>query len=232
MSDLGSAGQANATVDAVVENKEPLGLTWGLRPATITSTDPPEAILDGDSVPIGVIPMIGPMAVGQRVYVMFVPPAGNYVSGLVNTPLPGTLVGWTAATGNGAFLSAETSILATGTIVFQVGGAYEIDFEVDTEGSAAGNFANFQIRRTSVAGAVLRANSGHPMSSVAGFGSTCKGSAIVTNTTSADISDIAVLTLSSPLAGNVRVVGGANRLAFLRATYIGPAAKFSSATAL
>ncbi len=88
MSDLSAADQAGATVKAIVDNAEPLGLVWGLRPATITKTVPPEGILDGDSVSIGLISMVGAPLVGQRVYVLFVPPAGNYVVGFVNEPTP------------------------------------------------------------------------------------------------------------------------------------------------
>ncbi len=78
---LSAAEQANATMEAVVENKEQLGLTWGLRPATVSSASPLEAILDGDSAAIGVISMTGALSVGERVYVMYVPPSGNYVMG-------------------------------------------------------------------------------------------------------------------------------------------------------
>jgi hypothetical protein len=229
-------GEEVARIKALQDNAERLGLTWGIRPAEITSTDPVQALVDADTEPIGVIPMIGSLYVGQRVYIMRVPPSANYVVGLVvgdDTPPPiGTTVGWTAASGDSAAIGGETSILGTGLVNFLNGCAYEIDYEADVGGSVGGNFANFQIRRTSVAGTVVRANSGHPMSSVAGFGSTCKGSAIVKNTSGASIAFVAVLTLSSPLAGTVAIAGASNRLAFLRVRYIGEAADFLNATAL
>lgn len=229
---LGDAGaMAQAQVKALVQNAQALGLTWTLRPATVTSSSPVMATLDGDTVPIDMTSIVGSVYSGQRVYVLIIPPSGNYVIGFVGDAVGGT-VGWTAATGNSAAITVETLVLATGTITFRAGCAYEIDYELDVQGSVGGNFANFQIRKTNVAGTVLRANSGHPMASVAGFGATCKGSAIVRNTSSADIASVVVLTVASPLAGTVTIVGAADRLAFLRARYIGGASIFTSGTVL
>ena len=79
---LGDAGaMAQAQAKAMVENAPALGLTWTRRPATVTSDDPIMATFDGDSVPIGMTSMIGPVYVGQRVYVDIIPPSGNYIVG-------------------------------------------------------------------------------------------------------------------------------------------------------
>lgn len=229
--------EVTALTQSLQDNAERLGFTWQMRTATVTAGGAsPTLTFDGDDTPaVGetISSMIGLLSTDERVYVIGVPPAGQYVVGRMNgVPMTGQLVGWTAAMGVGSFVTAETAVLATGSIIFQAGCAYEIDFETDVEGSANGNFANLQIRRTSGAGTVIRANSGHPMSSLLGFGSTCKGSAIVVNNTSSDITDVAVLTLSSPMTGQVRITGSTNRLAFLRARYIGSAAVFINATAL
>jgi hypothetical protein len=72
---IGSGAQA------VVENAKRLGLTWTLTLATVTSTSPVEAIVDGDTAAIGMVPMIGRLLVGRRVYVIQVPPSGNYIVG-------------------------------------------------------------------------------------------------------------------------------------------------------
>jgi hypothetical protein len=66
---------------ALVRNADRLGLTWTIALATIFRDDPLEAIYDGDSVPIGMISMIGVVLVGQRVYVIKVPPSGNFICG-------------------------------------------------------------------------------------------------------------------------------------------------------
>ena len=80
--------QAQAQVRAVKETAEALGLTWSLRPATVVATtgDQPMAVLDGDTVAIAVTSMVGTLREGQRVYVMAVPPGGNFAAGRVNAP--------------------------------------------------------------------------------------------------------------------------------------------------
>lgn len=82
----GPASQdAQATVQAVVENAQRLGLTWALRPATVVSSSPITAVFDGDTEPINMTSMVGSVSIGQRVYVFVVPPSGNYIAGFVTT---------------------------------------------------------------------------------------------------------------------------------------------------
>lgn len=80
-------GDEVARVKALVENGPRLGLTWDLTLATIVDIDPTTAevsgILDGDSEPIGLISLRGPFALGDRVWVVQVPPSGNYIVGTV-----------------------------------------------------------------------------------------------------------------------------------------------------
>lgn len=54
-------------------------MTDGADPSVIMAT------LDGDNTPIGMTSMIGAIPVGTRVYVFIVPPAGNFIVGLVTT---------------------------------------------------------------------------------------------------------------------------------------------------
>lgn len=71
-------------VQALVENADRLGLTWQLRPATVntvSSDGSVTATYDGDTVPIGMISMIGTPVIGSRVMATFVPPAGNFIVG-------------------------------------------------------------------------------------------------------------------------------------------------------
>ena len=76
-------GEEVARVKTIVDNAERLGLTWGIRPGEITSIDPVMALVDADTEPIGVTPMVGGLYLGQRVYIMRVPPSANYVVGAV-----------------------------------------------------------------------------------------------------------------------------------------------------
>ena len=68
---------------AVVENAKRLGLTWTIRLATISdaTNGAVMAIYDGDTVAIGMTSMIGAVFTGQRVYVIQVPPSGNFIAG-------------------------------------------------------------------------------------------------------------------------------------------------------
>lgn len=80
---------AVAAVRSVVENAKPLGLVWNLRPAEVMvdSPDPNlvEVIMDGDSVSINVVSLIGPLGANQRVMVAIVPPAGMFIIGQPNS---------------------------------------------------------------------------------------------------------------------------------------------------
>jgi hypothetical protein len=84
-----AAAAAAELVGQLQERARALGLTWQLVKATVTDgTDPSNvlATVDGDSVPIGMASMIGTVPSGARVWVMQVPPGGNYITGLLNGP--------------------------------------------------------------------------------------------------------------------------------------------------
>lgn len=78
--DLISAG-----AEGIQDRAQHLGLTWGLRPATVNSValNSVLATYDGDTVPIGMVSMIGTLTTGARVYVLQVPPSGNFIVGQV-----------------------------------------------------------------------------------------------------------------------------------------------------
>lgn len=80
----GQGSDVAQLVQALQDNARRLGLTWQLAIATVVdATNPLATVLqfDGDdsSTP-GAIPMV-PVGAGARVYVMQVPPAGNYIIG-------------------------------------------------------------------------------------------------------------------------------------------------------
>jgi hypothetical protein len=69
---------------SIVENANRLGLTWTLRLATVIAVKGGgivDAIYDGDTEAISMVSMIGTTYMGGRVYVIAVPPAGNYIIG-------------------------------------------------------------------------------------------------------------------------------------------------------
>lgn len=77
------AGDEVARIKALQDNAKRLGLTWERLPGTITSVDPLEGVADGDSEAIGLISMVGPVNLDQRVYIDKVPPGANFISGVV-----------------------------------------------------------------------------------------------------------------------------------------------------
>ncbi|MFI7430754.1 hypothetical protein ACIBPB_27540 [Micromonospora sp. NPDC049836] len=91
----GLAVPVKALAEAVLEKAVRLGLTWRLRPATVTSVAGDgtiRALHDGDSQAIRVTSMIGAVPVRSRVMVLKSPPAGNHIVGLVGSPGPGSPV--------------------------------------------------------------------------------------------------------------------------------------------
>lgn len=83
--DLLSEVSALAAARTVVSDSQRLGLTWQLKLGTVADSTLSTARLDGDTVAIRVINMTGQqLTVGRRVYVIVLPPAGNYVVGLVD----------------------------------------------------------------------------------------------------------------------------------------------------
>jgi hypothetical protein len=71
----------------IAENAKRLGLVWTMRPATVVSYDRTTgmatAIFDGDTVPLTMTSLAGPLTAAQRVMVMIVPPSGNFIIGSV-----------------------------------------------------------------------------------------------------------------------------------------------------
>jgi hypothetical protein len=83
MTDEQQSADEVARVKAIQDNAKRLGLTWDRTVATITQESPLQGVLDGDTeqTPIGLISTIGPLVIGDRVYIDRIPPAANFVSG-------------------------------------------------------------------------------------------------------------------------------------------------------
>ncbi|SCG15546.1 hypothetical protein GA0070610_1780 [Micromonospora echinofusca] len=78
-----------AIAEAVLERMARLGLTWRLRPARVVSVagdGTVRVVHDGDTVPIRVVSMVGPVAVNAKVFVLKTPPAGNHIVGWAARP--------------------------------------------------------------------------------------------------------------------------------------------------
>ncbi|MET8352626.1 hypothetical protein [Micromonospora sp. NPDC005206] len=78
-----------AIAEAVLERMTRLGLMWRLRPGRVASVgaDGTVRVLhDGDTESIRVVSMVGPVAVGARVFVLKSPPAGNHIVGWASRP--------------------------------------------------------------------------------------------------------------------------------------------------
>lgn len=134
--DLTPADTAEATAEAIADRGKHLGLTWGLRLATVAAagTDPQNvlATYDGDDTPIGMTSMVGTLPSGARVYVMEVPPGGNFI--VADTGSPAGFLGanttnnGTVATGTGT----EQAIPSANwdnepTFVFPPGRMFEVN---------------------------------------------------------------------------------------------------------
>lgn len=107
--DLVSAG-----AQAIVENANRLGLTWQMRIGTIIDRGVSDKVqLDGDDTAIGAVPLSGNPAVGQRVYVISVPPGGAFIVGQVAMWESGSAtVTFAAATSNSSAVIFNRPFLA------------------------------------------------------------------------------------------------------------------------
>lgn len=145
---------------ALVANASRLGITWRLRLATVTelsSEDSFIARMDGDDESIQVVSMIGAQVVGARVYVITIPPAGNYAIGWVSgasSRFPGQRIETTTITTDSAtFTTTETS-LATVTPFLVTGRTYRIiwipAFEITIDG-----IIRATIREDTISGTII-----------------------------------------------------------------------------
>jgi hypothetical protein len=142
---------------SLVENAKRLGLTWRLTLGTVTevtSADSLQVRLDGDTVSITVISMLGTSAVGNRVYVITVPPAANYAVGQVNTLYPSQQIAITTRTSSVGTFTVET-LLDSVTASLVSGKTYRVRYYVRLFSSVADGIARFRIREDSTSGTVL-----------------------------------------------------------------------------
>ena len=147
-------GLLSTQAQAVVDRAKSLGLTWTLRPATVSTVD--TVIYDGDIIPVGVISLIGPGVVNDRVMCLQVPPGGNYIIGrLPGTSLfpTSTVRGKTVSLGDVTLtlgsqaISPVTSLTLTSPGQFMITGTIDFDQTV----SAGNNLAIGRLQVDTVA---------------------------------------------------------------------------------
>lgn len=169
-----SESDAAGLVQAVAENAKRLGLTWDITMATIVDGSSPgsvTAVFDSDAdsgaQTLGLISMIGQLAPGERIYVVTVPPAGNYIVGVVRSVSLGIVnasaesinVSSTSASG-AAGPESTRHTLTSGRLWKNVGGARQgrlykglVNANVFTGGGAFVCFAIFV--RVAASGTVI-----------------------------------------------------------------------------
>lgn len=126
-------------VEALVETFRRMGLMWRLLPATVFAADTntpssTKITIDGDTEPTRAISMVGQVPQGARVFVMVVPPQGNYIVGIGTG---GMRIWKSQLTQADAVLNLTTiPTVVSGTsqtIVVPPGATFEADIAVDFE---------------------------------------------------------------------------------------------------
>lgn len=218
--------QVSASTQETVDTAKRLGLTWTLRPATINTIVPLTATYDGDTQPIDMVPLMGPLSIGGRVYGLFVPPAGNFIIGQVDVGTPGLKDRVDSIVSSAAIGAVETVVLTGNTMNFIKNRCYAVKIRGRIITSAA-NTAVYRVRQTNLTGTEL-----HQMQIVR---SNAVGTEFYDETrvavTSATGSDNFVLT-ATIAAGTTTMQASAQDVRFMEIWDVGPASDYPNAIAI
>lgn len=223
---------------SIVDRAKELGLTWTIRPATISTTAQVQntvnanetIVYDGDSAPIAAMNITGQVVtVGQRVMAIAVPPAANYIIGFA-TVLDTTgrgLIARISSFAQTGLISAETIVLSISSITFVRNRAYAIHFEGTAFGTVAAWSHFVRIRLTGTSGTLLA----YRQEQQTGIGAqeSVVGTIYVVNTSGGDETNTLVLT-SQASAGSLR--WGTNLTTdvyYLEVTDVGAASQYAGA---
>jgi hypothetical protein len=149
---------AVASIQAAADEGARLGLSWQLRPATVTNTSPLPAVYDGDSASISMASMVGDIPVGQRVYAIFVPPSGNFVCGFPGTNPTAMYKArkmLTATSSDVTFISIPTNLRylrLTWYAAVDAAAVQLISHQVGGDTTAVYSYTNLQVNNTTVVG--------------------------------------------------------------------------------
>lgn len=133
---------------------------------------------------------------------------------------------WIASQADTAAIGAETVVLTGNSMVWQKGRAYAIAIAAEIEPAVVPIYAQLQVRRTNLAGALVGVGV-FPMT-IAGVRFTCTRTIYVVNTSGADITDNVVLTLAGG-GGNVQIRGSQDYARVLGVFDAGAASDFPNA---
>ena len=75
----------------LVEDAQRLGISWTLRPGTVTIADPLKVTFDGDDTPVTAVSLVGVFPEETRVMGLLVPPGGNFIIGRTDPAFTGRL---------------------------------------------------------------------------------------------------------------------------------------------
>lgn len=112
-----------ALAAGIADRGDSLGLTWRLVPATVSTpgdTGEMRVTLDGDTIPVTAVSMIGRLAVGARVFVILSPPAGVHIVGFLGYDFPPSVVG--EAIGRSRMLVQTLAVNSSNTTFVDVPG--------------------------------------------------------------------------------------------------------------
>lgn len=200
--------ETTAFVAAIVENAKRLGLTWTIRPATVSTTDGVNAVgtYDGDNgVLIPLINMVSAGA-GERVYVIAVPEGGNYI---VGRPGRRDLLDRVDSAVSSAAIGAEAVVLTGNPVLWINNRAYRVKIRSATTSSIT-NVVQYRIRQTNLTGTVLHLT--QDLGNTTGF--TMYDEMVIVRTGGTDLLDNLVLTVSAS-TGTVTMTGGATFVRYL-----------------
>jgi hypothetical protein len=207
----------------IVERARQLGLTWTLRMATVgtNTSDLLTVIFDGDTIALPVVNMTGQSLVtGSRVYVLIVPPGGNFVVGFSGLT-PASVV-FVASQANTGIVGAETPVLTTPSAQYLAGRTYAGTFYGDTLGDPNVTVV-YRMRRTNVVGTAFGA-SAYQMNVInPAFTQHCSGRYLFTPST--NITDTFVLTLEG-FGGNAIMFGNVNQTRYFEIVDCGPTSSY------
>lgn len=224
-----------ALADAVLERARRLGLVWRLRPATVTSAGTIRVQIDGDTAPIRVVSMLGPVAVGARVMVLITPPAGNHIVGWIGAPAPGGGPdGLAFSEANSAAITTAATVVLSAAVTLRARTAYRVELGGGATSSASGLLVDFRIQRAAApGGAALPLGEFYRWPTAGASVINIDGVRYIRRTEATDLSTVVELTLAcSSTPGTVVHIGAPGRPRYLQITACGEAAKFPHAVAV
>jgi hypothetical protein len=142
---------------ALIDNAKRLGLTWQLRLATVIegiSANQLLVRLDGDETSITAVSMIGFVSANRRVYVISVPPSGNFVVGWISGNFPQRVATTTRTTAGLGFTTETVQDTVIADLMANVN--YRVVWEGKVQSTIADGYARMRIREDSLTGNQLQ----------------------------------------------------------------------------